>query len=483
VVYGAGEAANQLITELARSSRPPPLAVLSEDRQLWGRQLQGLPIQPPSSLPELMASKGVRRVLLAVPELPRLRRRELVENLGAAGLQVLSVPSIDQLASGQFVVSDLRPVSIEELLGRDPSLPDPALLATPVAGRVVLVTGAGGSIGSELCRQIYRLGPAALVLIENNEFALYDIQRDLNGLQEEFPSGGSPPPVVPVLADVTDRRRMEHLLREHRVQEIFHAAAYKHVPLVESNVCAAVANNLLGTRSVLEASIQVGVERFTLISSDKAVRPTSVMGATKRGCELLVQQAASRVAAAGGEAIYSMVRFGNVLGSSGSVVPLFHSQIAAGGPVTVTHPEITRYFMTIAEAVQLVLQAAGMARGGEVFVLEMGNPVRIVDLARQMILLSGMTVRDDDHPQGDISLVFTGLRPGEKLHEELLIREDNEPTSHPLIRRAREVGLPADQVSEALSRIEFALQTWDEDAVRALVMELAREQRPSRTRI
>jgi FlaA1/EpsC-like NDP-sugar epimerase len=207
------------------------------------------------------------------------------------------------------------------------------------------------------------------------------------------------------------------------------------------------------------------------------------MGATKRGCELLVQQAASRVAAAGGEAIYSMVRFGNVLGSSGSVVPLFHSQIAAGGPVTVTHPEITRYFMTIAEAVQLVLQAAGMARGGEVFVLEMGNPVRIVDLARQMILLSGMTVRDDDHPQGDISLVFTGLRPGEKLHEELLIREDNEPTSHPLIRRAREVGLPADQVSEALSRIEFALQTWDEDAVRALVMELAREQRPSRTRI
>jgi FlaA1/EpsC-like NDP-sugar epimerase len=366
-------------------------------------------------------------------------------------------------------------VAIEDLLGRDATLPDPTLLATPVTGRVVLVTGAGGSIGSELCRHILMLGPASLVLLENNEFALYSIQQELEQRLDGYPSDAASPLLVPVLADVTDQRQMRHLLRLHQVQVLFHAAAYKHVPLVESNLRAGVANNLLGTRSVLEAAIACDLERFILISTDKAVRPTNAMGASKRACELLVQAASTRVAQAGHGPICAMVRFGNVLGSSGSVVPLFHRQIARGGPLTVTHPEITRFFMTIPEAAQLVLQAAGLARGGEVFVLDMGEPVRILDLARQMIRLSGCSVRDAEHPDGDIAIRFTGLRPGEKLYEEVLISDTDESTPHPLIRQAREESPDPRHLEELMVAMENALATSDEASVLKVLQQLVPE--------
>jgi FlaA1/EpsC-like NDP-sugar epimerase len=323
------------------------------------------------------------------------------------------------------------------------SMPSLVHLQAAVQGEAVLVTGAGGSIGSALCRRVLSQRPKALVLLERNEFALYAIHQELHG--KAWAEGIE---LVPVLADVADRPRMEMLLRRHGITVLLHAAAYKHVPLVEANVCAGLANNIFGTRSALDAAIACGLKRFTLISTDKAVRPTNVMGASKRVCELLVQDAAARVAAQGSGPICSMVRFGNVLGSSGSVAPLFREQIASGGPVTVTHPEITRYFMTIPEAAQLVLQATGMAKGGEVFVLDMGEPVKLVDLARQMVELSGFTVRDSKNPDGDISITFTGLRPGEKLYEELLLSDSDHPTGHPLIRQAQEKRLETDNLAE-----------------------------------
>ncbi len=481
VLFGAGQASNLLLAEIRFKPRFHLMAALDDDPALWGRQLHGLTIHPPSQLPELIAQHQVQQVLLAIPSAPRARRRQLVEWMRSLGLDVLSIPSLTAVASGAQRLTDLRPVRIEDLLGRDPTPADPMLLAAPVKGRSVLVTGAGGSIGSELCRQILQQKPARLVLVEQSELALYSIEQELRKMLASrqpvwsLPEAPDTDLLVPVLADVADQPRLESLLRLYGVQVMFHAAAYKHVPLVESNACAGIANNLLGTRSALQASIRCGLERFLLISTDKAVRPTNVMGASKRACEMLVQAAAAEIAAVGQVPVCAMVRFGNVLGSSGSVVPLFREQISAGGPVTVTHPEITRYFMTIPEAAQLVLQAAGMAQGGEVYVLDMGEPVRIVDLARQMIQLSGCSVRDASSPDGDIPIRFTGLRPGEKLYEELLISDNDQPTSHPLIRQARESFLPTERLEPLLHRLLESLQSWDEAKALAVLRELVPE--------
>jgi FlaA1/EpsC-like NDP-sugar epimerase len=473
LIYGAGDAGMSLLQALRNDQRFRILGFLDDASILHGRTLQNLPIDSPVQLPRLIAQHGVHKILLALPSLPRQRKRLLVDQLTRLGLEVLSIPSLSELADGRKIVSDLQPVAIEDLLGREPSRPDPALLDVSVRGKIVLVTGAGGSIGSEICRQVMQLGAKKLLLMDRNEYGLYSIDKELRGLN-------SPVPIMPVLGDVGDSKRMVHLLSTHAVNTVFHAAAYKHVPLVEANLCAGVSNNLRSTQAVINAAVATHVERLTLISTDKAVRPTNAMGASKRVCELLVQASADQIAKAGGSGpILSMVRFGNVLGSSGSVIPLFHHQIAKGGPITVTHPSITRYFMTIPEAVQLVLQATGMAKGGELFLLDMGEPVRIADLARQMIELSGLRVRDETNPQGDIAISFTGLRPGEKLYEELLISARDQPTDHPLIRRAREPSHSIDELAPLIANLESALQSWDEGAtmvaLQTLVPEFQRE--------
>ncbi|WP_255092904.1 nucleoside-diphosphate sugar epimerase/dehydratase [Synechococcus sp. J7-Johnson] len=476
LVYGAGKAAHLLLTELRYHRRFRIIAVIDDNPALWGRKIEGLSIFPVQDCPGLIDAHGIQKVLLAIPSSPRARRRQLVEQMSALGLSVLSIPSLARIASGQQSVSDLRPVVIEDLLGRDPTVPDPQLLAAAVSGKVVLITGAGGSIGSELSRQILHCRAKRLVLLERNEYALYRLEQELIAAA----SGLTDPALVlrPVLGDVRDQRRLEALCREHGVQVLFHAAAYKHVPLVENNLCAGVANNVLGTRAALEAAIACSIERFILISTDKAVRPTNAMGASKRVCELLVQDAAVNLLGGPGPVV-SMVRFGNVLGSSGSVVPRFRAQVAAGGPITVTHPEMTRYFMTIPEAVQLVLQAAGLAKGGEVFVLDMGDPVRILDLAHQMILLSGSSVRDASHPDGEIAISFTGLRPGEKLYEELLISASDEPTAHPLIRRARESRVPSQRLETLMAKLNYALAAWDDRAVFDVLSKIVIEYQPA----
>jgi FlaA1/EpsC-like NDP-sugar epimerase len=370
------------------------------------------------------------------------------------------------LAGKERIVSDLQTVAIEDLLGREPSIPDPMLLKASVVGKVVLVTGAGGSIGSELCRQIVSLGASKLLLLEQNEFSLYAIDNELRSKNKSVL-------IYPILGDVSNSTPLAALCIKHGVQTLFHAAAYKHVPMVESNICAGVSNNIRSTRSVIDAVLLARVERLTLISTDKAVRPTNAMGASKRICEMMIQSAASSCGPDG--PIMAMVRFGNVLGSSGSVIPLFHKQISAGGPVTVTHPAVTRYFMTIPEAVQLVLQATGMAKGGDLFLLDMGEPVRIADLARQMIELSGLRLRDEQNPDGDVCIEYTGLRPGEKLYEELLIDTRDQPTSHPLIRRACEPNPSDHHLLPLLNELENALSRWDDKETSELLVRLVPE--------
>jgi FlaA1/EpsC-like NDP-sugar epimerase len=476
LIYGAGEAGLRLLEGLRFDVRFSVVGLLDDDPRLWGRKVQDLTIHRPDQLEAVINKQRIRQVLLAMPSTPFSRRSQLVRQLKSMGLEVMAMPSLAQIASGESAVSELRPVAIEELLGREPSEPIPELLQAAVQGEAVLVTGAGGSIGSALCRRVLSQRPNALVLLERNEFALYAIHQEL---QEKALAEGVE--LVPVLADVADQPRMEMLLRRHGITVLLHAAAYKHVPLVEANVCAGLANNIFGTRSALDSAMACGLKRFTLISTDKAVRPTNVMGASKRVCELLVQDAAVRVTEQGSGPICSMVRFGNVLGSSGSVVPLFHDQIASGGPVTVTHPEITRYFMTIPEAAQLVLQATGMAQGGEVFVLDMGEPVRLVVLARQMVELSGCKVRDDQNPDGDIAITITGLRPGEKLYEELLLSESDEPTDHPLVRKAKEQRLEAKKLTELLALLDQSLESWDHRQAVCILHELVDEYQGSPT--
>jgi FlaA1/EpsC-like NDP-sugar epimerase len=431
LIYGAGASGRQLASALQMSGQVRVIGFLDDDRLLWKATINGIRVYDPKSLDPLVARYGVTDVLLAINESTRARRSEIVSAVKRTGLHVRTVPGVDQLAQGKVSFSDLKDIEIEDLLGRAQIPPDDVLLRQNATGKVVLVTGAGGSIGSEICRQIARLAPEKLILVDSSEYNLYAIHQEL---QREIAAATVPvQSVLPLLANVRDQRRIAEIVGIWRPHIIYHAAAYKHVPLVEHNVIEGLANNVIGTLNVALAAYENGVASVVLISTDKAVRPTNVMGATKRLAEMILQA----LAAEASRTNFSMVRFGNVLGSSGSVVPLFRAQIAAGGPVTITHPEIIRYFMTIKEAAQLVIQAGSMADGGDVFVLDMGEPVKIVDLARSMIELSGLRVQEDG-TDGDITIKFVGLRPGEKLYEELLIGNDPMKSAHPLILRANE---------------------------------------------
>jgi FlaA1/EpsC-like NDP-sugar epimerase len=396
----------------------------------------------------------VQRILLALDVDSGVDRKRLLKELEPLSVPVQTVPSMSELVAGQARINDIRDLELEDLLGRDPVRPDSAIVARSLYNKAVMVTGAGGSIGSELCRQIIQHRPRVLVLFEQSEFSLYAIERELQAINRIEGLGVE---IHPLLGSVTHRRRCETVMKSFKVETVYHAAAYKHVPLVEQNVIEGVQNNVLGTLHAAEAAIAAGVERFVLISTDKAVRPTNVMGASKRLAELVLQGLAERQSGT----VFSMVRFGNVLGSSGSVVPLFRDQIRDGGPVTVTHPDIIRYFMTIPEASQLVLQAGSMGQGGEVFVLDMGEPVKIADLARKMIHLMGLEEKTEDDPGGHIEILFTGLRPGEKLYEELLIGDDPQGTAHPRILMAREAFMLWEQVEEVLSQLQRASQAFD----------------------
>ena len=462
-VYGAGSAGAQLAAALRQAGSHNVELFLDDEPSLWRRDINGIPIQPPQILRERLGD--VDQVLLAIPSLSRSQRRRIVDDLQSLGIPVLQVPSVEEITSGRTRIDDLRPVAIEELLGRDAVPPDPQLLGPGIAGQVVLVSGAGGSIGAELCRQILALRPCRLVLLERSEPSLYAIDQEL---RRSLPTDVE---LVAVLGSAADSKLASRVLQEQAVQVVFHAAAYKHVPLVQANPLAGLANNVLGTLVLARAAARSGVASFTLISTDKAVRPTNVMGASKRAAELVIQALAQELPATR----LAMVRFGNVLGSSGSVVPLFREQIAKGGPITLTHPEIIRFFMTIPEAAQLVLQAAVLARGGDLFLLDMGEPVRILDLANQMVRLSGLSLRDGQHPQGDIEIICTGLRPGEKLYEELLIDAESEPTSHPLIYRATEGAIPPEQLWPQIEAMEAAIQRQDADAALDVLAQLVPE--------
>jgi FlaA1/EpsC-like NDP-sugar epimerase len=463
-IYGAGAAGVQLAAALRLAGNHSVDLFVDDAPHLWRRDINGILIQPPQVLRQQVGQ--IDQVLLAIPSLSRSRRRLITADLQDLGIPLLQVPSVDDITSGRARIDALRPIAIEELLGRDPVPPDPRLLGPGIAGECVCVTGAGGSIGSELCRQILQQRPRRLVLLERSEPSLYAIHKELQGL---LPAGVA---LVPVLGSAADAPLVERLFREQGLSVVFHAAAYKHVPLVEANPLAGLANNVLSTRVVCRAACAAGVNEVVLISTDKAVRPTNVMGASKRVAELVLQAHAQ---AGNRETRFAMVRFGNVLGSSGSVVPLFRRQIAAGGPITLTHPEIIRFFMTIPEAAQLVLQAAVLAEGGDVFLLDMGDPVRIKDLAEQMVRLSGLSLRDAQNPNGDIEIVCTGLRPGEKLYEELLIDADSQPTSHPLIYRAQDQALAHELLWPQIDALEAAIQRQDVAAALEVLAELVPE--------
>ena len=456
LIYGAGSAGRQLAAALKTSPEMVVVGLLDDDDRLHGQVLNGLKIYDPASMLALVAKLRVTQVFLAIPSASRARRNEILELVRAAHVQVRTLPGVLALVQGEVQVSDLKELDIEDLLGRDPVPPNPLLLAKNISNKVVMVTGAGGSIGSELCRQIVMAGPSVLLLLEITEFALYAIEHELQMLV----SKGVRPDirVVSLLANVRDASRMDEILRTWKPDTLYHAAAYKHVPLVEHNPAEGVMNNVLGTLNTAQLAATHGVADFVLISTDKAVRPTNVMGASKRLAEMVLQAQAAVLQGQGNKTRFSMVRFGNVLGSSGSVVPLFRQQIKAGGPITLTDERITRYFMTIPEAAQLVIQAGAMASGGDVFVLDMGEPVKIVDLAKRMVELSGLSLKDADHPSGDMAMVVTGLRPGEKLYEELLIGDNALPTGHPRIMKAHEDFLLWDALQAKLAGLGLALQ-------------------------
>ncbi len=465
LVVGAGRAGELLVRDLLKGGSYMPVGFLDDDPDKQEKEIHGVRVLAPlSGLAEQVRRRDVDVVMFAMPSARPAVWRHLVQVCSDLHVQFRTLPSPAELADGRVEVSRLRSVRIEDLLGRDPVAPNKALLARCIRGKTVMVTGAGGSIGSELCRQIIRQAPATMILFEKNEYALYQIEQELVSRD-----GTDTVEIVPVLGSVHHRNRVEKVCRTFGVQTVYHAAAYKHVPIVECNPIEAVHNNIFGTLHTTQAALAAGVETFVLISTDKAVRPTNVMGATKRFAELVLQGLNAREEECSTR--LCMVRFGNVIGSSGSVVPLFRKQIRDGGPVTVTHPEITRFFMTIPEAAQLVIQAGAMCRGGDVFVLDMGTPVRISELARRMIQLSGLTVKDADHPDGDIEIRYTGLRPGEKLYEELLVGEHVAGTEHPLIMRADEISLPWSQVAGLLERLEKASRAFDYQLVRQLLQE------------
>jgi len=473
-IYGAGSAGNQLLSTLRMGKSMQPVAFIDDDEGIAGRVIGGLKVYKSQQIEQMIAATGAEEVLLAIPSTSRTRRREILTALEAYPVHVRTIPGFMDLASGRVSASDLQEVDIIDLLGRDAVPPRRELFERCIRDQVVMVTGAGGSIGSELCRQILTSGPLTLVLFEHSEYNLYAIQTELeNWIRRE----GLAVRLVGILGSIRDADRLLEVMRTWQVQTVYHAAAYKHVPIVEHNIAEGVLNNVRGTLQTALAAVCAGVENFVLISTDKAVRPTNVMGSTKRLAEMVLQ-ALSRepeLCPTSGEASvpnrtrFTMVRFGNVLGSSGSVIPLFREQIRRGGPVTVTHPNITRYFMTIPEAAQLVIQAGAMGQGGDVFVLDMGEPVKIAELAEKMIHLSGLSVRSESNPDGDIAIEFSGLRPGEKLYEELLIGDNVSPTEHPMIMRADEEFLTWDQLGRVLAELFEAVEREDFIAVRQLL--------------
>lgn len=473
LIYGAGRAGRQLASAIRASGEMRLVGFVDDDASLWRSTINDMVVFEPARLEEVVRKRRATDILLALPSATRRERAEIVQQLRPLGLRVQTLPGVIDLARGSVSVSDLHELDIDDLLGRSVVPPDPALLRRNISGKVVMVTGAGGSIGSELCRQIALASPKRLILVDNGEYNLYSIHRELTGLDGDEAHG--PGDLVPVLGSVIDAKRMDEVFSTFAPETVFHAAAYKHVPLVEMNILQGIENNVIGTLVVAQAAARHGVANFTLISTDKAVRPTNVMGTTKRLAEMVLQALDER----GGKTRFSMVRFGNVLGSSGSVVPLFREQIEAGGPITITHPDITRYFMTIPEAAQLVLQAGAMSEGGDVFLLDMGEPVRIVDLARNMIELSGKTMRDSNTPNGDIEVHFVGLRPGEKLFEELLIGERPLPTEHKRIMRSTEDHLPWQEIDEGLTALRKAIAAGDAASARIKIMELVPEFAPS----
>jgi len=509
LIYGAGSAGRQLASAMANSPEIRVVGFLDDDDRLHGHVLNGLPIHNPGDLTEILSVSPITDVLLALPSVSRQRRNDILNNLKPHKVAVRTLPGLSDIATGKVSLSDVRELDIDDLLGREPVKPNGLLLNLNTHHKTVLVTGAGGSIGSELCRQILKTNPKQLLLVEMSEFALYQIHQELQALLAgERPSVADPEEgatkaldstledadssqpeieIVPLLASVCDEVRMHEIMDTWKPHTVYHAAAYKHVPLVEHNPAEGVRNNVWGTRVCAEAAMRHSVRNFVLVSTDKAVRPTNIMGATKRLAEMVLQALAevnAAVAAQGGRAptaktTFSMVRFGNVLGSSGSVVPLFREQIKNGGPITLTHADITRYFMTIPEAAQLVIQAGAMGQGGDVFVLDMGQPVKIIDLARRMVELSGMAVRDELHPDGDIELTVTGLRPGEKLYEELLIGDNPKPTQHPRIMKAHEQFLSWTDLEQKLNALSIAMSVNDVPVIRGMLQELVSGYQPS----
>lgn len=528
LIYGAGTAGRQIALAMANSSEMRVIGFVDDDSRLQGNVLNGLPIYAPVDLQEVLAEVNISNVLLALPSVSRHRRNEILKMLSSHNVAVRTLPGLADIAAGRVRLNDIRDLDIDDLLGREPVAPDDLLLSLNTYKRTVLVTGAGGSIGSELCRQIIKTKPKRLLLIEMSEFALYQIHRELESFliaeqidannyekksNDEISRGfilgkesepqnldvidseiiGTYQPeieIVPILASVCDQARMQEIMAAYEPHSVYHAAAYKHVPLVEHNPIEGIRNNVLGTRICAEVAIRNRVQNFVLISTDKAVRPTNIMGATKRLAEMVLQAFAElnsdEIERLGGnltssikpKTCFSMVRFGNVLGSSGSVVPLFREQIKGGGPITLTHADITRYFMTIPEAAQLVIQAGAIGMGGDVFVLDMGQPVKIINLARRMIELSGLTVRDELNPCGDIEIQVTGLRPGEKLYEELLIGNDPKPTQLVRIMKAYEQFLPWSELKDKLGALEIAMVDNNVPAIRSMLEDLVSGYRP-----
>lgn len=470
LIYGAGDAGRQLANALRHSPEFWPVAFVDDSPRLYGLEIGSLLVYAPDEIPRLLQQKRIELVLLAIPSASKDRIVEIINVLEPLAVQVKVVPGMAELVSGELGEGAFRDVDIDELLGREAVPPVATLLAANIKDKVVMVTGAGGSIGSELCRQIVRHQPVLLVLYEMSEFALYSID-------QELAKAGVACDIVPVLGSVQNGVRVSAIMQRYGVQTVYHAAAYKHVPMVEFNITEGVLNNTFGTLATAQAALLNGVETFVLVSTDKAVRPTNVMGATKRMAELVLQALAD---AHKDKTRFCMVRFGNVLGSSGSVVPLFKRQLSAGGPITVTHPEITRYFMTIPEAAQLVIQAGAMGASGEVFVLDMGKPVKITDLARRLIHLSGHSIRDSGNPSGDIEIQFTGLRPGEKLYEELLIGGDVSGTSHPKIMKAREGFLVQAEMEDVLARLAKGCANSDFPEIIAILHQCVADFKPEK---
>jgi FlaA1/EpsC-like NDP-sugar epimerase len=474
LIYGAGTAGQQLSLSMRHYPGMYLLGFVDDDSRLRGQRLDGNRVYHSADLAAQVERLGVTDILLAVPSMSRSKRKGIVDELKRFSVHVQTLPQIQDIVAGNVSIADLREVEVDDLLGRDAVTPNDLLMERAILGKTVMVTGAGGSIGSELCRQIMAIGPQRLILVEMTEFALYKIEQEL---RENAAAGifRSDIEIYPELINTTAARPVCSVIKAYHPDTIFHAAAYKHVPLVEHNPISGMGNNILSTRNLVQAAELHNVTRFILISTDKAVRPTNVMGASKRVCEQILQAKAK----VGSKTQFSMVRFGNVLGSSGSVVPRFKEQIASGGPVTLTHRDITRYFMTIPEAAQLVIQAGSMAKGGEVFVLDMGKPVKIYDLACTMINLSGLTVRDDDNHDGDIAIEEIGLRPGEKLFEELLIGENPMPTKHPRIMQAMEGHVPWQELSVALDRLETHVECGDRDGALGVLRDLVPEYQPN----